>query len=240
MKLHICLLLAAAWTGPARAATVYLNVKTSAETGQLKVWGSQDGKKFTYLVSSSPYMEALRRGHKGFDRYVFTLDHLPPHVRLGTQGQFLGRVAVDSVRAIVAGRSRPPLGVKAVGEVHDAAQAVAKDGRGATIVQRGQQGMNALELTFDPVPVKRPEPAGPLAAGPEASGWSTQAEVPPTKTSTPSPTPSATSGPMAAPGCASAHPSACWTPARPTGWPRRVWPDTTTTSKRHDASFPPW
>jgi len=165
--LPLCLLAVASALAAtqAPAAAVYLHVRTAAETGQLKVWGSDDGKTYTYMVSSSAYMDALRRGHKPFARYLLKLDYLPRHIRLGTQGQFLGRVEVDVVRAIVDGRARAPMHVKSVGEVRDASAVLAEDRRCATIVQRGQPEPNALELTFQPVPIRRPRPVGPYLYG---------------------------------------------------------------------------
>ena len=176
--LPLCLLIAA--LGSARSAVpaeVTIEVKTAAETGQLKVWGSRDGRTYQYLVSTSPYMDALRRGHAPFTCYWLKLDHLPAYVRLGTQGQFLGRVGVDHVRAMVDGQPRTPVSVQTVGEVRDARNAMARDGRCATIVHRGQPEANALVLRFEPVPASRPKPVGPYLYGLYTPPWPTPERV---------------------------------------------------------------
>jgi len=117
--------------------SAYVRVKSLYPTGQLKLWGSDDGREWHYLVSSQPFLEAQLAG-RDFAAYLFALEYLPAYLRLGVTGSHLGRVKVDSFEAFVGKEKRPFLAIRPTGEVLDAEQAIGEDGKAATIIHRGQ------------------------------------------------------------------------------------------------------
>lgn len=123
---------------PSSRWQAFVRVKPVYPTGQLKLWGSDDGKEWRYLCSSQPFLQAKMSEGKDYPDYLFALEYLPAHVRLGVTGAHLGRIRVDSVEAFVGTKLRPFLSVKGVGEVLDPENARVADGKPAIIVHRGQ------------------------------------------------------------------------------------------------------
>ena len=137
----------------------FIRVKPGRQTGQLKVWISDDGRDWRYIVSSAPYWESYSGTGKEFESYLFPLPYLPTFARVGVMGPHLGRVRIDSVDAVVKNVNQTPLDVLPVGEVLDAAEARVADGKSAIIVHRGQaDAVDGLVLKFRPTKA----PAVPL------------------------------------------------------------------------------
>ncbi len=130
---------------------VMVRVKPGRQSGQLKVWTSDDGKDWKYIVSSSPYWEPYSRTGKEYENYLFPLPYLPAYVRVGVTGTHLGRVRLDDVEMLFRNTPQRPLEMQAVGEVLDADNARVADGQSAIIVHRGQKDVvDGLVVRFKP------------------------------------------------------------------------------------------
>jgi hypothetical protein len=145
---------------PGQRWTVFLRVRTVYSTGQLKLWASDDGQNWRYVVSSAPWAAQEARGGDHID-YLFALEYLPAYLRFGAEGPYLGRMSVLSAQAFVGSQPRAPLEVTPLGSVLDPDNLRAANGRPAVIFHRGQPGVvDGFQLRFQPTP-RPPERGAP-------------------------------------------------------------------------------
>jgi hypothetical protein len=131
---------------------VVVRVKPAYPTGQIRLWGSDDGQAWRYLVSSKPFLDARLAG-TDYPEYRFALEYLPTWLRVGVTGPHLGRIGVDDIAAAVDGSARPVLELRTVGEVLASETALGADGRAAVFVHRGQADVvDGLVARFEPSP----------------------------------------------------------------------------------------